>query len=226
MTICLFQRIKMQSHITQSDQNVPNEITQEMIYKAVNDYLQGNVEHRFRDSRDYDVIIDGNRYPPKAIIGLASRYIIGRPLTPDEFSAGVDKKCFKVLKDLGFHIVPKHEEIYNGDEVKEYREGSTKSILVNKYERDRQARDKCLSHYKNLNCQICGFNFEETYGDLGVGFIHVHHKVPLHQIKEEYEIDPIRDLIPVCPNCHAMLHRDKNRVLTVEELKILLMQKY
>lgn len=58
----------------------------------------------------------------------------------------------------------------------------------------------------------------KIYGEIGNGFIHVHHLVPLSAIKENYHLDPINDLIPVCPNCHAMLHR-QNPPLTPEELK-------
>lgn len=63
-------------------------------------------------------------------------------------------------------------------------------------------------------------DFEKMYGEIGRGFIHVHHIVPISTIGEEYKIDPIKDLVPVCPNCHAMLHKGKEgEVLTVDELK-------
>lgn len=72
-------------------------------------------------------------------------------------------------------------------------------------------------------CQICGLNFTQRYGEVGKDFIHVHHKVPLNQISEEYEVDPVNDLIPVCPNCHAMLHRKVNeKHLSIDELKAIL----
>ena len=56
---------------------------------------------------------------------------------------------------------------------------------------------------------MCEFDFEENYGEVGVGFIHVHHIVPVAEIGETYQVDPINDLIPVCPNCHAMIHKRK-----------------
>lgn len=65
-------------------------------------------------------------------------------------------------------------------------------------------------------------SFDETYGMFAKDFIHVHHIKPLSEINEEYEVDPINDLIPVCPNCHAMLHRQQNGIpMTVERLKLL-----
>ena len=86
-----------------------------------------------------------------------------------------------------------------------YLEGATKSITINAYERDRRARARCLEHY-GYDCSVCGFNFANVYGDIGNGYINVHHIKPLSEIGEEYELDPIGDLRPVCPNCHAMIH--------------------
>jgi predicted HNH restriction endonuclease len=96
-------------------------------------------------------------------------------------------------------------------------EGAKKQITINAYERNPIARQKCLNHY-GYNCSVCGFNFSERYGDIGKNFIHVHHLKEISQIGEEYEIDPIKELRPVCPNCHAMLHKRKP-AYTIEELK-------
>lgn len=103
------------------------------------------------------------------------------------------------------------------EETKIYREGTVKQILVNSYERDSQARSECIKQY-GLDCSICGFNFSQVFGELGKGFIHVHHLKPISEIGEEYVIDPIKDLRPVCPNCHAMIHRSSS-LLSIEELK-------
>lgn len=98
-----------------------------------------------------------------------------------------------------------------------YREGSTKKITVNVYERDNKARAVCIRAHGTV-CKVCDFDFGKTYGEHGKGFIHVHHLKPLSEIGEEYELDPIRDLRPVCPNCHAMIHR-KNKLYSIEEIK-------
>jgi 5-methylcytosine-specific restriction enzyme A len=112
------------------------------------------------------------------------------------------------------HVLPEEIDEESGVVI----EGARKSVLVNIYERDPNARRRCIAHYHPI-CTICEFDFAKVYGDdLGRGFIHVHHLKPLGTVKEAYELDPIRDLRPVCPNCHAMLHRRK-KVLTIEELK-------
>ena len=101
-----------------------------------------------------------------------------------------------------------------------YVEGTRTRVLVNRYERDRRARDTCIRHHGAV-CKVCDFNFEAVYGELGKGFIHVHHTVPISEIGEGYTVDPIADLVPVCPNCHAMLHR-RNPPLSIIDLKNLL----
>ena len=98
-----------------------------------------------------------------------------------------------------------------------YAEGSTKITQSMRYERNPLNRKLCLAA-KGYDCAICGFNFEKAYGEIGRQFIHVHHIVPVSQLGKGYIINPILDLIPVCPNCHAMLHR-KNPPFTPEELR-------
>lgn len=103
------------------------------------------------------------------------------------------------------------------EEETELYEGAYTTIKVNAYERNKVAREKCIEHY-GAKCNICRFDFKKHYGSIGDGFIHVHHIIPLHKIDKEYKVDPIKDLIPVCPNCHAMLHVGESGV-TVKELK-------
>ncbi len=106
----------------------------------------------------------------------------------------------------------------NIDENKTYYEGATKKVLVNKYERSRDAREKCIL-LKGCRCAVCGMDFEKEYGAIGKGFIHIHHIIPINSIGKDYVIDCEKDLVPVCPNCHAMLHRN-NPPYTIEELKL------
>lgn len=78
----------------------------------------------------------------------------------------------------------------------------------------------CIEYY-GINCYVCGFNFEKFYGEIGQGFTHIHHLISLSQINQEYEVYPVQDLRPVCPNCHAMIHR-KNPPYTIEQIKNIL----
>lgn len=104
---------------------------------------------------------------------------------------------------------PSDEEIMLAEEVpsgSDYCEGRVQQILVNRYERDPRARSECIRIH-GTKCVLCGFDFVAVYGDTMIGFIHVHHLVPISSCGESYKIDPIRDLQPVCPNCHAVIHR-------------------
>jgi len=94
------------------------------------------------------------------------------------------------------------------DNPQEFYEGASQQITVNIYERNPKARSACIEHY-GAKCIICDFDFQRKYGEIGKDFIHVHHTKPLGEIGAEYKVDPINDLCPVCPNCHAMLHRRK-----------------
>ncbi len=96
-------------------------------------------------------------------------------------------------------------------------EGARKQISVNTYERDRTARDKCLQHY-GTRCAVCEKDMSEIYGPVAAGLIHVHHLKPLSEIKEDYQVGPVADLRPVCPNCHAVIHRRKPPY-KIEEVK-------
>ena len=99
-------------------------------------------------------------------------------------------------------------------------EGAKKTVTVNRYERDASARKACIEKW-GVNCFVCGFDFERAYGAIGAGFIHVHHLKPLSEIGEEYELNPVDDLRPLCPNCHAMTHR-RVPAISIKEVKELL----
>jgi len=108
-------------------------------------------------------------------------------------------------------------EIMQYDERELFGEGKVVQVFVNRHERNQEARLKCISHYGD-SCNVCGFNFGQVYGDTAKGFIHVHHITPLADIGEEYQVNPITDLVPLCANCHSVVHLTKP-ALTVEELK-------
>lgn len=95
-------------------------------------------------------------------------------------------------------------------------EGGKLKVFVTRYERNRKLRAKCLEEW-GYNCQVCGMNFEQSYGNIGKDFIHVHHLNPI-SCSGTVSTDPKSDLIPVCPNCHSMLHRG-NPLFSINELK-------
>jgi predicted HNH restriction endonuclease len=136
------------------------------------------------------------------------------------YSSAFDR-YIEFLSDISL----KKDDIVYPDEINNQEntlisEGAKKQVVVNLYERDAKARKQCLEKY-GYNCVVCGFNFEKVYGEIGKNFIHVHHIKPLSEINEEYKVNPIQDLRPVCPNCHAMIHKRKP-AYSIEEIKNLL----
>ena len=114
----------------------------------------------------------------------------------------VAEKLLRIMQQYADSEMSLPEEV---NEPNQYFEGATSRIEINAYERDRQARDACIKHYGTC-CFICGFSFGATYGKEFEEYIHVHHLCPLSEIGEEYRVDPVKDLRPVCPNCHAVIH--------------------
>ncbi|MBS1545771.1 MAG: HNH endonuclease [Bacteroidetes bacterium] len=124
-------------------------------------------------------------------------------------------------------LVGKVEEAWNSvspsstaEPATQFIEGTAFTVRMTRFERDPRNRSACIAHH-GMKCAVCGFDFQARYGLLGAGFIHVHHLNPLSSTKKAHRIDPVHDLRPVCPNCHAMLHRRKD-VLSIEELKALI----
>lgn len=99
-----------------------------------------------------------------------------------------------------------------------YVEGRQKVYYSTKYERNGKCRQQAIKIH-GCKCSVCGFDFEAVYGELGMRYIEIHHKKPLYSLEEEIEVDPVMDLAPVCSNCHRMLHRKRDRIITIEELK-------
>lgn len=190
---------------------LPHQLPREAILAAAHAFDAG-VNHAFANSRDYDVIINDRRYPPKAIVGIATSTLTGLTFMPADFSGGIKSKCVRLLTEQGFQIVNKSEPIEPNlfpNEIQQeatYIEGAAVQVIVNRYERDQKARQAALD-WHGYQCKVCGLDMTKVYGEIAKGFIHVHHLIPLSEIKENYQVDPKTDLIPVCPNCHAMLHR-------------------
>lgn len=106
------------------------------------------------------------------------------------------------------------EELHMHEEGREYVTTSTR------YERNPINRELCLAS-KGYRCSVCGIDMEKVYGSPGREFIEVHHSIPVSEYGQERLIDPLAELFPVCPNCHAMLHRRKPPY-SIDELKQLM----
>jgi len=126
----------------------------------------------------------------------------------------------RLLEQYGGELLLKPDEVAVASL---FFEGATSKVSVDRYERNPYARQKCIRHY-GCRCSVGGFDFKANYGEVGRNFIHVHHLKPLSENGQKYEIDPIADLRPICPNCHAMIHRNK-KMMTIRELRKLIQMK-
>ncbi len=132
----------------------------------------------------------------------------------------------KLLEDFDYLIqkqIPYFEQelqdrmIANAPITNVFKEGASERVVLNKYERNLKARAACIAAH-GTTCKVCGIDFAKDYGPEFAGKIEVHHIVPISEIGEEYVVDPVNDLVPVCPNCHTALHSKKDGVYTIEEL--------
>ncbi len=132
---------------------------------------------------------------------------------------GDANKLFEDFDRLIKKTVPYFEQtLKDRMEAEKLTEGQKMQTTLDQYERNPKAREECLASHGTV-CKVCGFDFGKTFGPEFAGKIEVHHIVPISEIGKEYIVDPIRDLVPVCPNCHMALHSKKDGVYTIEELR-------
>lgn len=97
-------------------------------------------------------------------------------------------------------------------------EGELVEMHLTKHERNRDLRKQCIEIH-GWKCQACGLDFKEKYGEIGLDYIEVHHLFPISQTDGRHKVDPATELVPLCANCHAMIHRLKGDEMTVEKLQ-------
>jgi hypothetical protein len=113
------------------------------------------------------------------------------------------------------HLAPRLVEERLAEE--EFEEGEATQVLATRYERNSAARARCIQHY-GTKCMACGVSLADRYGAEVSGLIHVHHLTPLASIRTRSTFNPIRELRPVCPNCHAVIH-STNPPRTIEQVR-------
>jgi 5-methylcytosine-specific restriction protein A len=201
------------------------------VLKAIAEYDQLGQEaflkrYGFGKARSFVLIHGGRHYDSKAIVGAAYGHQFGTPLKPTDFSGGL-ATVVPLLGGLGFEVVAlgiNDNTAALAEEVPDSMwEGGKRTVSINAYERSAEARAKCIEAHGS-SCAICGFDFGRIYGDKFHGFIHVHHKTPVSQVGAKYKVNPEKDLIPVCPNCHAIIHYG-NETRSVDDVRSLFIEK-
>lgn len=104
-------------------------------------------------------------------------------------------------------------------EEQKLTEGANKHVSQERRIRNPKLRKICIESW-GYQCQCCGFDFSKAYeGEIGEKYIEVHHLRPISSFDEEHEVDPVHDLVPLCSNCHSMIHRGRDGVLSLEQLR-------
>lgn len=205
-----------QRHLERLPAEILERATAEHVWEALQNFVVGEVEHPFGPSAEYDLVFNGQRFPPKAVFGVAlSLALNGQRIEPKHFSGGEDSVCFRLLRKAGYSIVPKAQEISpTADLVEpesEWREGGRK--LVPHWRRERSAglapakKAEFRRVHGKLYCEQCHFDPVKTYGPDGEACIEVHHaKVRVSEMGPDH-MTKLEDLQCVCANCHRLIHR-------------------
>jgi predicted HNH restriction endonuclease len=206
---------------------LPHKVTRDHVIDALdwidkhpND-VRGIVKYALRRSRN------GKKYPPKDVIRVAARMESGQKFG-SKFSGGTQTNNFlikrkfeiwdtskKPEKRIGFEAVDEDpEEVFReGGVLYEYKKH--KKIERN-WKMAKLAKNARIATDKLLECDVCGFSFARTYGDIGIGYIEAHHKLPLAKLRGP-RMNKVSDLALLCANCHRMIP-ESNPLFMVEEL--------
>lgn len=202
-----------------------------MFYESLNEGREISAfEHSLKNSRDaFD-----SHFPETMREGWKDKNG-----NPNKLS-GISHETFKILEKLSEQEIWQRISKYSNLSTKTYEsifenliaiedsekeentaktEGGIKVYISKKVERNPSLRNDALKIH-GYDCAVCGFNFENKYGDWGKEWAEVHHLVPISENKKEKrQTDPKKDLVILCANCHRMIHRKKGIVLTISELK-------
>ena len=160
---------------------------------------------------DFEVLLNPEKESILRLEILKSGNLANQTWLPQASGISIKEELVGELEAVWFDFLNKGEIRHNpflpteNGMQKTYTEGTPNQVVITKYERNPEARRRCLRYY-GYSCVLCNFNFEKTYGEIGKEFIHVHHIQQL-SVNGRFESDPVVDLRPVCPNCHAMIHK-------------------
>jgi 5-methylcytosine-specific restriction protein A len=187
-------------------------------------HWSGEDKDVYRVLIDFEVLLNPENESILTLDILKTGNLEKQQWTPQSSGISIKPELVEELEAVWFDFLTTQKIRLNpyalsgNEETKTYTEGTANQITQTRYERNPHARVACINHY-GYSCSVCEFDFEKRFGELGKNFIHVHHLTQVATVGKTYQVDPILDLRPVCPNCHAMLHR-QNPPLTIEELKI------
>ena len=203
----------------------------EQIQDVIREFLFQSKSHRQIDQEVLGLEPSQSRgYPTMAVLhhfgltgkfkGIFAEYSVDEGIielnqsSNDDYSAIINTLSSVKLGSICAEDIAIESE----EEHEVYTDGSKKKYYTTRYERNINNRKKAIELH-GTRCMVCGFDFEITYGERGKDYIELHHLKPLSYIGEEVEVNPRIDLAVVCSNCHRMIHRKRNEIVSIEELK-------
>ena len=175
---------------------------------------------------DFDILLNADKEPILTLDTLIQGKLSSQNWLPQSSGISIRSELVDELETVWFEFIStkkiRHYPFIPAENEGQstYTEGTPIQVTLTKYEKNPFARKACIAHY-GLSCSVCDFNFEQAYGEIGQNFIHVHHLTQVANVGKQHLVDPVKDLRPVCPNCHAMIHKRKDAI-SIEELQSLL----
>ncbi len=206
--------------------------TDKQRYDVVYQYLFENKSHRYLDNTILGLDMHVSKgYQSMGILhylglidlfkGLFSNLTVNEAIEELQNSTNDDYTCIANLLLKGLLDSNVYNQDIEMESCESYQveiDGKKTEYYVTRYERNPKNRERAIKIH-GLKCMACNFDYENTYGERGKDYIEVHHIIPLSSVESEIEIDPLNDLIVVCSNCHRMIHRKRNDILKLEELR-------
>src|SRR5215471_5970457 len=209
------------------------------LYKSAEDWAWEATDHVFAKPGTATPMTFNKVVPPNLVRKLSFLDPTGEVKSPKFIANGkADPQTFRAVRELTPETAVLLDRLLDGgsnhreselkhlveadlDSLREeesFEEGGKRTRYTNYYERDAKLRIAAIG-YHGTECSVCGFNFGRVYGERGAGFIEVHHLRPVSDLKKKTAIDPKKDMTVLCSNCHRMVHRRKDDVLSIEDLK-------
>lgn len=185
-------------------------------------HWSGHSKNVFRVLIDFEVLLNPEKEPILTTDILNAGKLATQTWTPQSSGISIKPEFVEELEAVWFDFLTTQDIRYkpydSDNEIQQtYPEGAPNQVVQTRYERNPFARAACIKYY-GYRCSVCKFDFEKHYGEIGKNFVHVHHLTQVATVGKSYEVNPIKDLRPVCPNCHAMIHKRKEPY-TIIELK-------
>lgn len=132
---------------------------------------------------------------------------------------------FDFILNNGFSTIQREKIIKSDFSNLVIEEGYIKSTQIIARKRSGKLVEIAKKHFavnNKIYCKACNFNFENFYGNIGKNFIEIHHIKPIFTYEDKIKQSlkqALKNVVPVCSNCHRMIHRNNSNPLSIAMLR-------